>query len=398
MNKKVSFDFVRTLWLYCLSFLGETAIYIVNLTLVYHMRYTMAQPSFMIGLAAGLYTIVCFLSCLTLSKYVFAIFKPWTLVTISTLLLALASAGVAASRSVGMLFFFLIIHGFAISLYWGPLEAWSATGIDGARLNRTLGIFNICWVLGIGCAPYITSFLIQDSMTSSFLTASGLAVLIAISCPVLNHLEKKTNWKAASEGREEVITTKGKGSAYLRVFSYLAIFISYMILSVTNNIFPLFSVEQLSLTEKQAGEILLLRGVVSSLFFIVYSRTSFWQFKPWIVKAVILLLAFASALPAVFSGLFPVFLFLLLFGVFFPLCYDFSIFNGAAGREDKGKRMMRHEGFANFGSVAGAIVGGLVYDSLGFAVLLLSVALITVTILIIFQLVSGKLFSREMGS
>ncbi len=369
-----------------MSFLGESAIYMVNQTLVYHMRYTLEQSSAVIGLAAALYTSVCFISCLTLSGKV-TVFSNWKLVSFSMLLIACSAAGIAFSASVAPVFVFLIFHGLGISLFWGPLEGWIADGIGGKKLNRSLGAFNICWCLGIGAAPYITSFLIQKSMRTSFLFGAFLAALIVIGAPVLSALERRLKWHAVSDEPEETIPAAERDdTGRLRVVSFLSGSTAYTILSVLQNIFPLYAVEQLSLNERQAGELLLGRGVISCLFFIVYSRTSRWQFRPALIKTVILILALACLLPAVFPGLAPILLFFFVFGMLYSLCYDFSIFHAQAGDSGKSKMMMRHEGFANFGSVAGAAAGGLLYDHMGFKALLAFVAVFAVLLLVAFEL------------
>lgn len=73
---------------------------------------------------------------------------------------------------------------------------------------------------------------------------------------------------------------------------------------------------------------------------------------------------------------------MILFGLIFSLCYNFSIFHAASGAIDKGKRMMIHECVLTVGQVIGVSIAGGIYDKLGWTNVLFVIASIGVVFVI----------------
>ena len=127
---------------------------------------------------------------------------------------------------------------------------------------------------------------------------------------------------------------------------------------------------------------LLIRGIATCFAFIYFGSVSWWQFKfKYIIGAeaifVALLFIFAKSTSVLSLGLF-----MLLFGVIFSLCYNFSIFHAASGAIDKVKRMMIHECVLTVGQVIGVTIGGTIYEKLGYTNVLIVIAVIGIVFII----------------
>ena len=86
------------------SFLGQCAISMVNLALVYYLRYTLNAPARMIAFAASIYTSVYLIACLSLSK-VYQHFAPRKMVALSMVMMAIPVVLITKTQSIGLIAF-----------------------------------------------------------------------------------------------------------------------------------------------------------------------------------------------------------------------------------------------------------------------------------------------------
>ncbi len=354
------------------SFLGQCGISMVNLALVYHLRYTIGADAGTIGLAASTYTTVYLIACLLFSRF-YQRFAPRIMVTLSVLGMTVPVTVIALSRSLYVIFPCLVLYGAAMSMLWPQMEAWITRDSEGRDLNILTSSFNFSWSFGTGISPYVASLLVVFSPSLGLAGGAAIFIVIALMITLLS-LNREIR---AIKPEAEHIKEAGEGkdhSTPLRFDSYAAVFLVYSALSVVLNIFPLYTKEVLHMSESVNGFLLLLRGFSTCFAFIYFGSTSWWQFRlKYIIGAeaafIILLFIFAGQ-----TSVWALGLFMIVFGVLFSLCYNFSIFHAASGAVDRGKRMMIHECVLTLGQVLGVSIGGGIYDKLGFRNVLMTLA------------------------
>ena len=345
------------------SLLGQLAISMVNLALVYYLRYTLGASAGVVGLAASTYTGVYLACCLAFGGF-YQRFRPYVVVCISLLGMGLSMVLVTCSDSIPIVFTFLVLYGFFMSMLWPQVEAWITRGAEGAQLNRLTSAFNFSWSFGTGISPYIASFLVTVS------PAFALVSLGTLSCPHIRAIRPEREYIQDLERNDGAVDH----STPLRYDSWIAVFVVYSALSVVLNIFPMYAGEVAGMGETTSGFLLLLRGLATCAAFMTLGRMRFWQFKAWMIYLaqgmfVVLALVFHSASTPLSTGVF-----FILFGIVFALCYSFSIFHAAAGALDRGRRMVIHECVLTVGQVVGASFGGVIYQSMGYSDVLLFLA------------------------
>ena len=332
------------------SLLGQLTISMVNLALVYYLRYTLEASAAVVGAAASTYTSVYLICCLALGGF-YQRFRPYKVVTVSVLGMALSSFLVTRTSSIILVFSFLILYGFFMSMLWPQVEAWITRGAEGSRLNRLTSAFNFSWSFGTGISPYVTAFLVTYSPSAALAGAVVLFVVIALVfqllaafCPSVRALAPEREYIRTKEKNEE----KSDHSTPLRYDSWIA-----------------------------------LRGLATCFAFMALGRVRFWQFRAWYIY---LCQALFVVLALVFSAgrsVFSIAIFFILFGVLFAQCYSFSIFHSAAGALDRGRRMVIHECVLTVGQVIGASFGGGIYQKMGYSNVLVFLAALAFVLLVI---------------
>ena len=377
------------------SLLGQLAISMVNLALVYYLRYTLGASAGVVGLAASTYTGVYLACCLAFGGF-YQRFRPYVVVCISLLGMGLSMVLVTCSDSIPIVFTFLVLYGFFMSMLWPQVEAWITRGAEGAQLNRLTSAFNFSWSFGTGISPYIASFLVTVSPAFALVFGAGLFAFIAafvalstLSCLHIRAIRPEREYIQDLERNDGAVDH----STPLRYDSWIAVFVVYSALSVVLNIFPMYAGEVAGMGETTSGFLLLLRGLATCAAFMTLGRMRFWQFKAWMIYLaqgmfVVLALVFHSASTPLSTGVF-----FILFGIVFALCYSFSIFHAAAGALDRGRRMVIHECVLTVGQVVGASFGGVIYQSMGYSDVLLFLAA-TATLLLAVQ-VAVHVFRRR---
>ncbi len=379
------------------SFLGQLTISMVNLSLVYHLRYTLGTSATVVGLAASTYMVVYLLGNILLGRF-YQRFKPNRIVCISLVGMGLSALMISVASSVAAAFSLIVLYGFFMSMLWPQMESWITRGAENARLNRLTSAFNFSWSFGTGISPYITSFLVAFSPAVALFSACIIFVVTVLMITVTIFLVPSLRISPEHEYMVKAQKEEGKvdHSTPLRFDSWFAVFVVYSALSVVLTIFPMYAGEQAGMSETTSGFLLLLRGLATCAAFMTLGRMKFWQFKAWMIFLaealfIVLALAFHSASTVLSIGVF-----FILFGILFALCYSFSIFHSAAGAIDRGRRMVIHECVLTVGQMIGASFGGVIYQKLGYSNVLIFLAIVA-TVLLLIQLIAFALRkSRDM--
>ncbi|NLZ76814.1 MAG: MFS transporter [Spirochaetales bacterium] len=353
------------------SFFSQLAIAMINLTLVYHLRYHYDLSSSMIGLAAASAPTSYLVSCLIKGKL------PSNLRPRHAIMLSLAgmSASILVLSSVHHLaitYLCLFLYGMWMSFLWPHVEEWFSRGKEGKELGRAVNGFNVSWSLGVALSSYLAGLLIERSTILAFLVSIGLFVMVFIGIRVVSTLVPAIRMVP---GETTHIETSGltDSSTPLRFYAWVGIVVLYSGMSIILTIFPLYAHEELLLRESHVGLLLLIRGITSCIGFFLLGRFSFWHFRKsliFLVQGLFALLCF-SALR--FSSLFFYGFFFLLFGILFSFAYAQSIFHGSSGAVRRSERMIIHEVLLTIGTILGSVGGGWLYQKFGFSNVLFSV-------------------------
>jgi predicted MFS family arabinose efflux permease len=146
----------------------------------------------------------------------------------------------------------------------------------------------------------------------------------------------------------------------------VGIFSSYAVYGVVVNILPLEIRDSLGYGEQTAGNLLLLRGIVTLAGFTLLARHSAWHFRrSWILAVQGITLILILAVLILPSRLEFLGVFILLFGILYAASYNNSIFHGSSGAVNRGRRMAIHEAVLTMGVASGSLGGGILYQQGG---------------------------------
>jgi DHA1 family multidrug resistance protein-like MFS transporter/DHA1 family quinolone resistance protein-like MFS transporter len=353
------------------SFFSQLAIAMINLTLVYHLRYHYDLPSAMIGLAAAMSPTSYLLSCLVKGRL------PSNLRPRHAIMLSLAGMGTSilvllSVHNLAVTYLCLFLYGMWMSFLWPHVEEWFSRGKEGEALSRAANGFNVSWSLGVAISSYLAGLLIERSTILAFLVSISFFVVVFVGIWVVSILVPAIRMVPGETTHIETSQLSDR-STPLRFYAWIGIVVLYGGMSIILTIFPLYAHEELLLRESHVGLLLLIRGITSCISFYLLGRFSFWHFKKsliFLVQALFALLCF-SALR--FSSLLFYGIFFLLFGVLFSFAYTQSIFHGSSGAIRRSERMIIHEILLTIGIILGSIGGGWFYQKFGFTNVLLAV-------------------------
>jgi len=353
------------------SFFSQLAIAMINLTLVYHLRYHYNLPSALIGLAAAMGPTSYLIACLVKGK-LSSNLRPRHAIMLS---LAGMSGSILLLLSVHHLaitFSCLFLYGMWMSFLWPHVEEWFSRGKEGEELSKAVNGFNVSWSLGVALSSYLAGLLIEQSTILAFLVSIGFFALVFIGIWTVSTLVPAIRMVPSETTHIETSGLTDR-STPLRFYAWIGIVVLYSGMSIILTIFPLYAHEELLLRESRVGLLLLIRGVTSCVSFHLLGKFSFWHFRKsliFLVQALFALLCF-SALR--FSSLVFYGIFFFLFGVLFSFAYTQSIFHGSSGAIRRSTRMIIHEVLLTIGTILGSVGGGWFYQKFGFANVLLAV-------------------------
>ena len=352
-----------------IAMLAQLGIAIINLALVYYLRYSVSFSAVLVGLSASTYTFSYLLFCMVLTSF-YQRFKPRYSILSSVLIMALSGFVVVNSTSKVVIFSFLFIYGFGMSMLWPQLESWITRSAEKEQLNKNTAAFNFSWSFGTGISPFITTLLVQVSTRLAFLTAIVVFLFVAALLIALRYNREIRELGAEKDHIEHMVNKNVKdNSTILRYYSWIALFLVYTFLSVVLNIFPLYANEVLKISTRLSGILLFLRGMVTCFAFIVLGRNHWWTFSAKLIflcQAIYILLILFSANT---TNIYLISISFILFGIIFAFAYSFSIFHSASGALDRGRRMTIHEVILTFGTIIGASCGGYIYDKLSYSMI-----------------------------
>lgn len=342
------------------SFLIEICFIMINLALVYYLRATYSLSASAIGLALSYNQIsYCFFAIVLANKI--TAYKPRNVIIIGLSGIAICILAMILIPFYSVVLISIIFYGAFLSLVWPSIESWLARGKEEAFLNKSMGIFNLSWSSGSAISAILCGILIEIKLELPFYFAVVILFFVIVSLFIVTTLVPSLR---SSEAENDYIKRNElkDNSTFLRYYSWIGIFVGYIVLGAINNIFPIYAKEVLNYSESTIGVLLSIRGIVSCFMFYFLTKTSFWHFKRYIIIGVQILIGLIVFASKSFTSIMSLSIFFVSFGLLFPFVYVMSIFHGASGAVNRTKRMVIHEVLLSLGLVVGSVLGGILYD------------------------------------
>lgn len=340
---------------------AEFANYMICLGMVYHLSSKFGLDSFMIGIASSINTASYLLFCLLFESQ-YEKLKPATCIMFSLIGMGASALVLSFTSSVAVFFVMLFVYGAARSMLWPQITGLINREKEGMALSKAQGGFNLSWSLFSGVSPLFSGLILGISTNIVFVVSSGL-IFVCIGFLFSSRLTRDAKCDKAEIQEVHMLDH----STNQRFFSWAGLVLVYLVNNATLTVFPLFAQTQLAFSELQTGVLLSIKGLTTSLFFVLLARMKWWKFK----KSLIILSKFAllgvCILGQRITGVMSAAVYCFTLGVVFSFIYTVALFNAMSGAVNKSKRMMIHEVILTLGCVAGSSGGGYLYRSMGFA-------------------------------
>lgn len=282
--------------------------------------------------------------------------------------LKLGFAGLAVSMGLGSEFKSLGAHLAVIAaatasmaLTWPAMQALVSEGEPRARLQRSLGIYNLVWS-GCGAVAYLTGGAMIEAwgLRSLFIVPGVIhLVQLALALFVASRFQpsalRPTNGPATPEAPP--VTTSVSPRTFLRM-AWLANPFAYLAINTVVSVSPSIA-RALELTPRYAGYYCSIWMFTRTASFVLFWLWPGWHYRfRWLVNSYIgMLLAFlvillAPNVPVLIAAQ-------LGFGLCIGLIYYSSLFYSMDVGETKGEHGGIHEAAIGAGSFAGPAVGAL---------------------------------------
>ena len=333
----------------------------LGLSLVYFLADKFGQGAGMICLFFALGYGTYFLGCTLYHRWDDKIRPAGSLISAAALI-ALLSLGLYFSPRFGLALGALLLLQGSLGFFWPPLMGWVSAGLEGRDLGRNLGQFNQSWSTGALLGPFVAGWLYPLNPILPFAVSASSLVLIALmlilGSRILPDMNPACTLKAKKEAPAGI-----DNSTPLRFPSWVGIYSSYAVYGVVVNILPLEIRDSLGYGEQTAGNLLLLRGIVTLAGFTLLARHAGWHFKrSWILAVQLITTLLISAVLLLPSRLGFLGAFILVFGLLYAASYNNSIFHGSSGAVNRGRRMAIHEAVLTMGVASGSLGGGVLYQ------------------------------------
>lgn len=372
------FDKTLAFILFPASFLGQFGIASINLGLIFYLRSHFKLSSQVIGFSASIYTLTYFLGCLGFKRLIAAM-RPRHSVEIAAAGMAAALFIILQTDLLPVVFIMHAVYGFCMALLWPPVMGWLSRGKEGKVLSNTIANFNLSWSLGIVFAPYIAGTLAERSITAPMYLGIGALCLLFFIILLGTFLFPGIRAVPSEQGaqREQKENKVSDSSTPLRFLCWIGLFASYVVFGILMNIFPLYGREALGFTEGLIGLLLLFRGGVTTIFFVILGKSLWWHYHTRQILLLQVVLAVVCLLGIYAQSSIEFAFFFIVFGILFAFLYNNSIFHGVSGSITRENRMAMHEAVLTLGTIIGSSLGGTLYQYFSFSSTLLFCAIIS---------------------
>ena len=374
------------------AFLVAIALGQVNLGLIFYVRERFAASPTQVGWLAAAWSLSYVTGCVLVRPRVdrFRAHSTTASAAVTMATLTLLMQAVPAPGGLPWIFLLHACSGLALSHYWPPLMGWlTSTQDEGRQLGRLVSVYNCFWSSGMVISPFLAGWLSEQhprwplAAGSTAFLASG-AVIVGVSTLIrgVKHTPVVTEDCDDSDGNRRDTGTP------LRFPAWTGLFATFVGLGVLLAVFPVGGREELDLSKRVVGGLLLVRALANASGFVLLAQTSFWHFRlaPMVLAQILAATAFAAL--SVTDSLPAMAMLMVLLGATLSMGYSGSIFHGVSGSASRAGRMAVHESLLAFGIVTGSALGGMLYDATTLGTVYLTCAVLMVTVAAL-QLIIG---------
>ncbi|MGO8694499.1 MAG: MFS transporter [Rectinemataceae bacterium] len=354
------------------AFLVSLAVGLIGLGMLFILKESYGATPVTVAWFAALSSLAYFVGCVAFRPLAHRV-RASDSMAFMNIASAILLAGHLLFRGLASAFIVYGLIGLFTALFWPRLMGWLTSGIEGPALSRASGAFSVSWSAGAAIAPYLAGLMAERGL---FVPVYAATVVFAVNgifiafgrkiaaAPPQNAVPPK-NPRMLFLKRRPRLATGARGddrSTPLRYPAWIGVFLIYAFVAVFLNIFPLYGRDVLGFSEAVIGFILLVRAASMSLGFWIFSRLTFWHFRPILIPATL------------FSGLVVNLVFvsvrsplgfclgLTAAGFVQAALYGGSIFYGASGAPDRDSRVTVHESMLTVGQILGTLIAGATYQ------------------------------------
>ena len=246
----------------------------------------------------------------------------------------------------------------AVGFFWPPMQAWLGEQRDKRSLSRSLGIFNVCWSIGLVLGPVLTTWLRKLGAIAPFYFASATAVLILVMM-LLTRRDGRT-----PEEVEPPAVAPRVAMTFLHV-AWIANFASWFMSNSVKTLLPKLT-RATSVPDTTLGWLVATVAIAQTVMFIATRFSDRWQYnlKPLVffqaLGATGMVIVALGNSPATWAtGI-------AMAGLCAGMTYSASLFYSLHGRSaGHGARTGMHEAILGSGILMGPLAGGWAIDATG---------------------------------
>ena len=347
-----------------MAFLGATGQNVIALALLFYARERFSASASQIGCLAGSWSISYMFACMCQRRFAARILPRYSILTAS-FSISLVLWGITKAPSFPVVFALYSLQGVLTSLYWPALMGWLSAGLEGKRLSRTIGGFNVAWSTGGIVSPLIAGRL--SDMRIALPVQLGATIYLLGGCGMLAAILALPSLRQddSAHSHESATAAKHDGGTPLRFPAWLGVFTVYTVLGVLISVFPVIGQEVLALNRTQIGNLLFLRAAATTVGLAVLGRTVWWHFRLGQMQIGLALFALVFVALASTRAVPMVCVLMILAGFLTAQGYVNSLFHGVTGSVRRAARMAMHEALLAAGLFTGSAAGGRIFQTGG---------------------------------
>ncbi len=351
----------KTTVIYPATFLVAVGMGVVNLGVIFYIRETYAVTAGQVGYFTALWSLSYITGCLLIRPLFDRVLPRYLLIGSSYLMGCL----IILIPYVQNFFHACIVYGLfglAISFFWPPIMGWLSQDVEGSELGRLLSRYNFSWSIGLIISSPLAGALSDIAVNIPIYFGGGLFFLTGLLITGASLMLPRIR---SDRGIEQLLENDPGGtdsSTPLRFPAWTGILMTYVVMGIILNIFPVYARDELHFSRRMVGFLIQSRAVFATIAFALLGRAVFWHYRIGQMVAGQLVLALSVWLMSFTSSPVGLGAFIALIGVFMALSYSNSVFHAVAGTNKKAGRMAVNESIISIGLISGSAAGGILYE------------------------------------
>lgn len=342
-------------------FLVAAGITIIELGIIFYLKEIYGAAPSHIGYFAALWSFWYIIGCIFI-RPLFNKVLPRYLLIGSSFFMSFSVLSILFTKAFAVTFLYYDLYGIAMSFFWPPIMGWLSQDIEGTRLGKSMGYFNLSWSAGLIIGPFLAGILSAISVEIPIYVGGFLFLLTGILIAVGSFLLPKIRSDRSIEVSREDGTFRKDTSTFLRFPGWIGMLTTFIVIGVVINIFPVFARDELLLRKETIGLLMQSRAFLAAFVFVFLGHTTFWHFRisymtlgQVCLAFIIFFMNFTSS-PLILAAL------IAMIGALRAHSYNSSVFHGVSGSIARTKRMAVHESLLAAGLIFGSSLGGLIYQ------------------------------------